>query len=374
MKYFVFNKTSDYARGYGEYMAYHSTGLSVKRDHLGRASYWSRILDSVSDGTVWHRLTCSVPEERGAMVRISFYTSDEIVFEEGGVTLDLKETLCSEQFALSKKKEICKPFLRRELALEPDILLHGLEGRYLWFLLEVYPQGTGHIAMGDFMIYFPAESWAANLPELYRREMGNDSFLDRFLAIYQSIYDDISRQIKEFVNCLDPKVAGTDLLHFIASWLDVEEPYMWTEEQLRYLLRHAMEFFKARGTGRGIEMFVKLYTGETPFVVECQDWEEFKDSSDGLLKSLYEEDPYSVTVLVREECIPTNKDYQALLRMLEQIKPVQTEINLVVLKPYIFADGYSYLGVNTVLGQYESAALGKDSRLNFATIIERCGD
>lgn len=370
MKYFVFNKTSDYERGYGEYLAYHSAGICVRKDCLGRASFWSRVLDSVSVGTLWHRLTCNVPEAGSAVIRISFYTSDEIIFEEEGKTLDLKNILRSEQLSLSQKKEICRPFLRKQLPLEPDILLHGLKGRYLWFLLEIYPQGAGQIEMGDFMVYFPAESWTAHLPELYRRDMGNDSFLDRFLAIFQSIYDDISGQMKEFVNYLDPGVAEPELLHRIAAWLDVDEPYMWTEKQLRYLLAHAKEFFEARGTAKGIEMYVELYTGETPFVIECQEWEGFIDSDNGLLQKLYEDDPYSVTVLVREECIPTYKEHRALLRMLERVGPVQIGIRLVVLKPYIFADEYSYLGVNSVLGQYEAATLGRGGRLDFTAISD----
>ena len=370
MKYFVFNKTSDYERGYGEYMAYHSTGLSVKKECSGKASFWSRILDSVSDGNRWHRLTCKIPEAENAIVRISLYTSDEIVFGEGDKTLDLKKTLRSEQLSLSQKKEICQPFLRKQLPMAPDILLHGLTGRYLWFLLEIYPQVSGQIEIGDFMVFFPAESWTANLPELYRRDLGNNSFLDRFLTIFQSVYDDISLQIKEFINCLDPGVAGNDLLYMLAAWMDVEEPYMWTEKQLRYLLAHTKEFFEARGTAKGIEMFVELYTGEVPFVVECQDWEAFRDSYDGLFKRLYKDEPYSVTVLIKEECIPTYKEHQALLRMLKQVGPVQMEICLVVLKPYIFADGYSYLGVNSVLGQYDGATLGSGSRLDFTAIAD----
>lgn len=373
MKYFIFNKASDYTRGYGEHVTYNGTGLSVDSDCPGQASFWSRILDSASAGTLWHRLTCSVPKAGLAAVRISFYTSDEIVFRDGSGTLDLRMTLRSDQIGLSRKKEICQPFLRKQLALEPDILLHSLEGRYLWFLLEIYPQAEGLTELCDFTVYFPAESWMANLPELYSRKMGNDSFLDRFLSIYQSIYDDISWQIRDFSNCLDPGAAGPDLLHRIAFWLGVEESHIWTERQLRYLLAHLKEFYEARGTGRGIEMFVELYTGEAPFVIEWQDWEGIRGTQDRLLKSLYEDDPYSVTVLVREECIPDYKDYQALLRMLEQVGPVQMELRLVVLKPYIFADGYSYLGVNSVLGQYKTADLGTGSRLDFVKIMERCG-
>ena len=368
MKYFVFNKTSDYERGFGEHMTYHSTGLTVEEGWLKKASFWSRILDSFSDGMLWHRLTCSVPGAGEAVVRIAFYTADALVLREGRKTWDLKEVLRSKKLSLLEKKEICRPFLKKELGLEPDILLHSLKGRYLWFLLEVYPQGEGRIKLGNFKVSFSAESWSMNLPELYRRDMGNDSFLDRFLAIYQSIYDDISWQIKDFVNYLDPRAADLELLHWMASWLDVEEPHMWTEGQLRELLLNAMEFFAARGTVRGMELFVKLYTGELPFVIEFKDGEGYSDAPCRLFKSLYGEDPYSVTVLVREECIPAYKDHQALLRLLDQIRPVQMKIRLVVLEPYIFADGYSYLGVNSVLGRYKGAALSKNGRLDFTTV------
>lgn len=368
MKYFVFNKVSDYERGYGEHMTYDISGLSVEEESPEGAFYWSRIMDSVSFGTQWHRLTCSVPEKGQALVKISFYTSDEIVFQEGDDILDLKQVLRSEKLPLSRKKEICRSYLRQELALEPDILLHSLEGRYLWFLLEVYPQGEAPAKLGDFMVYFPAESWTADLPELYRRKMGSNSFLDRFLAIYQSLYDDISWQLRDFPNHLNPGMAGRDMLYWIASWLDVEKPYMWTENQLRYLLAHAREFFAARGTGKGIEMFVELYTGEAPFVIEWQDWEGIGGSNAMLLKSLYEDEPHCVTVLVREECIPVYQNHQTLLSLLEQVGPVQMELCLVVLKPYILADGYSYLGVNSVLGQYEDMALGKSGRLELAVI------
>lgn len=369
MKYFIFNKISDYTRGFGEHVRYRAGGLSVESGCTETASFWSRIMDSVTPGTLWHRLTCEVPKAGQAVVRINFYTSDEIIFEENNKILNLQEILRAEQIPIDKKKKICRPFLRKQVPLEADMLLHSLEGRYLWFLLEIYPQSEDEIEMGNFMIYFPAESWTARLPELYRREMGNDSFQDRFLSIFQSIYDDISWQIREAVNWIDPEAAEADWLNQLASWLNIEDPYMWTEGQLRYLLVHAMEFFEARGTAKGIEMYVKLYTDELPFVIEWQDWKGYADRGDRLLKELYEDDPYNVTVLVREECIPSDKEHQALIRMLEQVGPAQMELRLVVLKPYIFMDGYSYLGVNSVLGQYSEAALGK-SRLNFTGISD----
>ncbi|MCH5281442.1 MAG: hypothetical protein J1E61_08220 [Lachnospiraceae bacterium] len=370
MKYFVFNKPSDYERGCKEHMIHRLDGLYVEEGYMEKATFWSRILDSASAGTIWHRMTCNMPDRGQAVIRISFYTSDEILFEADGEILDLKKVLRSRELSSERKMDICQPFLKKQTPMEPDILLHSLEGRYLWFLLEIFPQVKEPIGISGLMVYFPAQSWTAKLPEVYRREMGNDSFLDRFLAIYQSIYDDISRQMKEFINCLDVEVADICLLRDMASWMGIEEPYMWTKEQLRYLLSHAREFSGARGTKRGLEMFGKLYTKELPFVIEWQEWQDHRETHGRLLKSLYADDPYSITVLVRAECIKTYKDHQALLRVLEKEKPIQMTLRLVVLEPYIFMDRYSYLGVNSVLGEYENASLGNSSRLDLAAISD----
>lgn len=371
MKYFVFNKNSDYLRGYGEHIKTSAEGIVTEAGFFGKAYFFSRILDSAEAGTVWHKMTGDIKNEDYAAVRISFYTSDEIFFEEE--KFDIRALIRRTDISLDEKKTLLQPFFQKQSRLSENMLLHSLEGRYLWFLLEIYPQTEMTVELGKFMVYFSAKSWIEYLPELYRKEMGNNSFLDRYLSIFQSLYDEVKEQIRSLSSGLDPRTADLEILEWIASWMDVEEPYMWTEKQLRFLLEHIMEFYEARGTKRGVELFVELYTGEKPFVIEWQDWERYKELPHykKLLENLYEDDPGSFTVLVREECVPEYKDYQALLRLLEQIKPVQLEVHLTILKPYIFADGYSYLGVNSVLGQYESAVVGETSRLAFSTIAGR---
>lgn len=370
MKYFIFNKTSDYTRGYTEHLQVSALGLKSDSGFFGRAAFFSRVLDSGTEGTVWHRMTGKFRKESPAAIRMSFYTSDEIVFANGEKTIDLRDWMKSEQLSVAEKKERLKPFLRKETAFGTDVLLHSMEGRYLWFLLEIYPQTQEAVELGEFLISFPAQSWTRYLPEVYQREMGNNSFLDRYLSIFQSLYDDVGNKIREIPMYLDPQTAPEESLEWLSEWLDIEDPYMWNEKQLRFLLEHAMEFQKARGTKKGIELFVELYTGQKPFVVEWQDWVAYRDTLvyGKLLEDLYEDNPGSFMVLVQESCIPDYRDHQTLLRILEQIKPVQMEVNLIVLKPYIFADGYSYLGVNSVLGQYEEAVLGGNSRLAFATV------
>lgn len=370
MNYFVFNKTSDYTRGYAEHVTAGPSGLLVEPGYGGRAVFFSRVMDSAESGTVWHRMTCQDCARDRAAVRISFYTAEELNGPCGENGPGVREVIRSETISFSRKKEYLQPFLKKQAPFGPDILLHSLEGRYIWFLLEIYPQTEEEIHIGTFMIRFPARSWMQYLPELYRKEMGNDSFLDRYLSIFQSLYDDVGERIRSFSDWLEPGLAQPGILNWMAGWLDVEEPYIWTEKQLRYLLEHIMEFYRARGTRRGIELFVELYTGRKPFVVEWQDVARFRENGvqRELLEELYEDDPDSFTVLVTEECVPGYREHQTLIRIIEQIRPVRMEPHLIVLKPYIFADGYSYLGVNSVLGRYEEAVLGQNSRLAFASV------
>ncbi len=370
MKYFVFNKTSDYSRGYAEHVTPGPDGIRTEAGYEGCAGYFSRVLDSACSGTVWHRMTCESCAEDQAAVRISFYAAEEPVCPWGENTLDIHEVIHSEALTLSQKKKQLSPFLKTRLPFGADLLLHSVEGRYLWFLLEIYPQTEEPVRIGRFTVYFPAVSWVMYLPELYQKEMGNNSFLDRYLSIFQSLYDDAGMRIRKFSDCLKPGMADPEILHWMAGWLDVEEPYIWNQEQLRYLLEHVMEFYRARGTRRGVEMFVELYTGQKPFVVEWQDVADFweKGVQKRLLRDLYEDNPDSFTVLVSEACIREYKDHQTLIRIIEQIKPVRLKMHLIVLKPYIFADGYSYMGVNSVLGQYEGAVLGQNSRLAFSSV------
>ena len=57
MSYFVFNKTSDYVRGYMEHLQVSADGIETESGFFGKAAFFSRILDSTKEGNIWHRMT-----------------------------------------------------------------------------------------------------------------------------------------------------------------------------------------------------------------------------------------------------------------------------------------------------------------------------
>jgi hypothetical protein len=73
-------------------------------------------------------------------------------------------------------------------------------------------------------------------------------------------------------------------------------------------------------------------------------------------------------VIVSEQAVPSPDEHKTLLKIIESAKPAHVEANVVVLKPYIFLDKYSYLGMNSVLGRYRPANLDGFSAVPFTGV------
>lgn len=86
------------------------------------------------------------------------------------------------------------------------------------------------------------------------------------------------------------------------------------------------------------------------------------------MERLYGADPYKFQVIVREQDVPTVREYQTLLKIIREVKPAYMETDLIVLKPYIFLDQHTYLGINSVLGEYQNMSLDGASMLSFSVL------
>ena len=367
--YFVFNKPADYRRGWGDNIQ--CLGSSIRAEDPARPGIlWSRLLDSREKETVWHRLTmdcCSLGE---ASIRFAFYCAESRTLPFRGETWDLEELLRSPDLTDEDRWEAFAPFLARTALSPRDILLHDLTGRYLWFRAELLPQGGQSPEVGRLMLRFPKETWLQYLPEVYQAEAAGRSFTERFLGIFQSLYDDLDRDIRQVARYFDPDVVGGEYLEWLAGWLDVEDGYLWPEEKLRTLVRRGMELYRIRGTRRYVVEMVKLYTGREPWVVEHSEVEPFLTDvgRSALLGELYGESPYMVTMILEGDALESNEAYKALLRIIDNAKPAWVEVNLVVLTPYLFLDQYSYLGINSTLDRYRPLDLDGSSALPFTRL------
>ena len=87
-----------------------------------------------------------------------------------------------------------------------------------------------------------------------------------------------------------------------------------------------------------------------------------------MYNNLYDSNPFVFTVLIRNECIKSDNQYETLMKIIQNVKPVHMEVNLVILQPVILLDGYSYMGINTELNELKSASLDGKSAIDFTIL------
>lgn len=76
-KYFIFNKESDYRRGYLQNMTVERNGISAERSSKKKGVFLSRILDSQEIEMNWHRLCIRGNEKQQTAFRLSVYAGNQ---------------------------------------------------------------------------------------------------------------------------------------------------------------------------------------------------------------------------------------------------------------------------------------------------------
>lgn len=371
--YFMLNKEQDFRRCYLENMEYHKGCLraaGAEGAQARTAVMISKIFDSRESDMYWHRLALyEVQRKEQAQFTLDFYAANELLYmEKDGSTSYVPDCFYSEEYTLEEKMKRMAPFFVKSVKNEDDILLHDVKGRYFWMVLSMSLRPGQEISFGDFQLFFPRDSFLKYMPEIYQRE-DKKQFFERFLGIFQTTYEELNERIYQVPEFLDAYGTHREFLEWLAGWIGIADTYMWNESQLRRLLQNALSLYKARGTRVAVREYVKFYTGGyEPLIVENHELKE----GDGRYYewNLFQEDAYRFYVLVKEEYVPTAREYQALVKVIEQVKPANMELELIVLKPYIFMDGHSYLGINSVLGEYRDFSLDGASMLSFAILPE----
>lgn len=366
-KYFIFNKETDFTRGYSENLVYTQQGLQIDKTGESQGTFFSWVLDSREKGTQWHRVQVESNDVFEKSIQILIYASETKFLLWKETRREIKEWIQDKELSIEEKEDILKTCLIKQVFHPYDFLLYEVKGRYLWIEIKLLSQDERIPSLKKIKIFFPKESLVQYLPEIYQKQ--ND-FLERYLGIFQSMGEDLNECIRNVAEKFEPQRTSMDFLQWIASWLGIEDIYIWSEEQLRYLITHAMTLYQWRGTRRSIMEIVKLYTKEEPYIVEQHALDRFKHNPKRkeLFQMLYGESPYIFTVIVSGNTVLDTHDYKVLLRNIEKMKPAHMEVNLVVLKPYIFLDSYCYLGINSVLGQYGNTVLDGVTTMPFAAI------
>ncbi|MGN0596289.1 MAG: hypothetical protein ACI4J1_03040, partial [Ruminiclostridium sp.] len=196
----------------------------------------SPCLDSGEKGTVWDKAEIVYPTSQNGYFCFTAFSSDSMYAEVGGQKTPVSRIL--EDIASGRQLSEFDSDITAVRFINPDNApLHGLKGRYLWFIAEAFPEKDGAIAISSIKIRYPHISLMNALPEIIRRtDNGN---LASMLALYKTVFDKLDSRIVNFDDELDIDLAQGEALKRLVSWQGVPVSDIWGEEILRRVTRES---------------------------------------------------------------------------------------------------------------------------------------
>lgn len=107
-------------------------------------------------------------------------------------------------------------------------------------------------------------TYLRHLPAIY----SEGDFIGRFLMIFEEVLGPLEDTASNIAYYFDPLTTPSELLPWLASWLDLVLDENWPLARRRELAKSALELFQWRGTRRGLREYLRLYTGAEPKITE----------------------------------------------------------------------------------------------------------
>ena len=359
-------------------------------------TFVSAALDSGIYRCNWHRvqLACRIPA--GTRVRVDTFTS-----EAERTLLDIQ----------SLPEDRWRTGISHSQVGEGhwDCLILSPPGRILWLRLTLFGDGATTPRIDEARVYFPRETSAQYLPAAYREDPISGGFVERFLAIFDSVRGGIRNRVDDFAGSLDPCGAPADdverkadFLSWLAGWMGLALDRHWPVGKRRRLLKNIYRLYELRGTPEGLRLHICLYTGQEPRILEhfkLRRWlfvghgglgdqttvwgdaianrlqlgvrsriSEFQliDSGDPL-RDPFHAYAHKFTVFLPQRREWSDTERQTLDRIVEMAKPAHTSGEVAAGDPHFRIGIRSFLGIDTVITDYPDVAtlggtrLGRDS-------------
>jgi phage tail-like protein len=305
------------------------TILTQEERYQAAGTYMSAALDSGVHDCSWHKLvlTAQFPEQ----------TQVKVAYAMANAELPLS--------ALTWSEPVINP---------PDALIVGPTGRYLWLRLELGGNGLASPQINQVQLYLPRLSYLRYLPAVYQENEASRDFLERFLALFETLFNQQESRIGNLTRLFDPLAAPVDFLPWLAQWLAAAVDENWPEAKRRQFLQQAAQLYKARGTRQGFAAQIELLTDQVPFIFEYFQMNCLTDPRGRVTyERLYGDDPFHFCILLKPGQVRDDREYLAVKRLVEADKPAHTSAGVRWLQPWFYLDAHTYLEVNTCLTKPE---------------------
>jgi phage tail-like protein len=290
----------------------------------------------------------------------------------------------------------------------PDCLVQSSPGRFLQLAFNLQSAGAVTPQIHALQVYFPRQSYLQYLPAVFQDDDQSRLFLDRFLSIFQTTFDNLDSFLDNLWQVFDPNLTPANVFPWLASWIALPiDPSMPLAQQAQ-LLKTAFQTYLIRGTVSGLEQVVQAYTGvENIRILEhyrLRNW-TFLPLSDGLnegvrlwSRKFYARLQVGVQSTVgsfrlTNEPEPASEPYDwganqfsvlfpanpytaaetsaAIQTVLDREQPAYTESFLCPVFPRLRVGVQATLGVDAYVGKANAMILGKLATLSYDSVLAR---
>jgi phage tail-like protein len=363
-----------------------------------RGIFWSKPITPAVAEVKWHRLAATVAElAQSAHIQLFLHTADEILNAPADPQLDSGDT--SNSFADPKWQP-----MPLDVA---DLLITGV-GRYTWIGAVLSGNGMASPAVSQVRLEFNHQGYEENLPAIYRNRPACNDFLPRLLALCESFFVELEKQIEELPVFFDPAATPFEFLPWLAGWLALELDEKWSEAEQRTLIQQAFSMYGRRGTVEGLREALRIFAGVEAVIEEpllnaawwalpsekrgcrpeeaCADareknWQGAENSILGVTTMLvpaeaqgavvgttavldrshligdeefavplFEDVAHQFTVLIRRSQLGCAETMGRVRRVLDGEKPAHTLYHLCVIEPRMRVGYQARVGVDSVIG------------------------
>lgn len=366
--------------GYGEGINIGPKGISLNAGETKHGLYLGEIIDANEVGHEWSRMRYAFEPINETSIFLWTLTLDQLTVEYKDKIYDLENLLeeldLKSQRGMSESSQLSLKTVVHILQAQgahchdnqSDVLLYDEKGRYLIYWFELISEGDSH-RITQMEIFYEKLSWLSYLPQIYSEE---GQFLEKYLAVFQTVHEDIEGIIDRMAEIYKPETTQSSFLEVLNEWLPVDGFPYWNESQKRQLLSAYREFNRLRGTREGILKYVSLYTEKDAYIVEYKDFKDLKDSGEHsrFYKQRYTDSPYGFTLLVFGDSLKSRKEIKALEAILKEVVPAQVTYKIARLNPYMVLGDYTYLGINSSICNQTEIKLDEQPLLSTGIIGE----
>ncbi|MDJ0835180.1 MAG: phage tail protein [Acidobacteriota bacterium] len=302
--------------------------------------WYSPTLDSRGEDTLWHKLVLEAEVPEGCRVEVFYAVTEDAPADP------------------RKVRDWQGPMVN-----PVDALFLAQPGRYLSLKVTLGGFYDRTPAVRLMRLHFPRNSWMSYLPAVYSQQMPEDRFPERFLSIFQTLYEEMEQAVEDLPSHLDAGVTRPEALPALAAWLGMDTDDRMTPEDLRSLIRRAPKEQRTRGTRRGLEQRLNRITAgpsesachqdrermlRHPVIVEkqqldCLDGEPFRQR----IGRYYGQGEHAFCVLLDPAHMDGGRRLHRIRTAIEDACPAHAGVHTEVLPRAVITGRHIYLGINT---------------------------